>query len=262
MARKRISQVLFVFSIVLSLTLASCGGGGLSFFATETPTPTQTFTPTATFPPSPTATATQTPTPTPLPTGVESQEQADGSVVFVDYDNKYQLTLLSTWVAIPVTKGDLNDAINELASAKPELAEAAEQFKDLDANVIRLVALNGNPDYIKGGGAPNMIITAFPDAVMATMPLSFVTGAMEEGLTQQGFTIITEGVNTIENTNGVEVQYIDLEQTVEGTVITQRILFFQTKEKLIMVTFTTQTEFSEAIFAEAELIGATIELLK
>ena len=264
MARKRITQVLFVLSLILSLTLASCQGGGFSLFATETPTPTLTFTPTATFTPSPTATATatQTPSPTPLPTGSEVQEQADGSLLFIDYDNKYQLTLPSTWLPIPISKDDLAESLDNVAAENPQFAESVEQFKQLDENVVRLVALNGDPAYFKNGTATNLNITTLPDPLMAVMPLSFVTGAMEEAFKQQNVKVLTEGVNTIGNANGVEVQYIDIEQTVSGITLKQRVLFFQSETHLMMITLTTLTEFSEALFAEAEVMGASIELLK
>jgi len=124
---------LITFVSILALAGISCGVSNIgNLFATETPTPTNTFTPTPTFTPSPTptltSTPTNTPTATPVPTGVTSEEQADGSTVFIDFDNKYQLTLPSGWIVIPLDQNDLGNLLNNVSSQHPDFAEAAQAF--------------------------------------------------------------------------------------------------------------------------------------
>jgi hypothetical protein len=257
---------LSIFILLLTLTVVSCSGasGIPNFFATETPTPTNTFTPSPTLTPSPSLTPTQTPspTPTPLPTGINVEKQADGTTLFTDYDNKYQLTLSADWIVIPFNKDAFAQSLNTLAKDNPQLAAAAKTFQNLDPELFRLVAINKNPNYLKNTFASNLNITAFADNLLANMPLEFVTGALESQFEKNGAKVLTKDVNVVENPHGVAVEYVDIEQNVSGSKITQRILVFQTNQKLIMISFSTLPEFSKDIFAEANSIGGAIEPLK
>jgi hypothetical protein len=72
-----------VFLLFVMLIILACQGGPLaSVFATPTPTITPS--------PLPTPTPVFTPTPTPIPEGVVQTGQADGSILFTDYDGGYQ----------------------------------------------------------------------------------------------------------------------------------------------------------------------------
>lgn len=246
--------------MALALTGISCGMSGIPFLSTETPTPTATFTPSPT--PTPTFTPTETPTATPLPTGVSVEKQEDGSTLFRDFDNKYQLVLAEEWVPIPFDQDELGELVNQLSQNNPKLKEAAEAFQNLDPDIFRLVALNQNQNYFVNGGAPNINISALEDKVMASMPLSFVTGALEESFTQRGTKVISTDVNIIDNANGVEVQFLDIEQEVSGIKIVQRLIVFQSDGNLILVAVTTSDRFKADVFASANLIGESIKRLK
>jgi len=81
---------LFIFLIgLILLTLLSCQAAANlpNPFATAIPSSTPTFTPSPTS--SPTLTAAYTPTPP--PTGTTKEKQTDGTTVFTDYDNQYEL---------------------------------------------------------------------------------------------------------------------------------------------------------------------------
>lgn len=258
--KNRPSPLPILVILLLGLTGISCGVSGIPFLATETPTPTATFTPSPT--PTPTSTPTLTPTATPLPTGILIEPQADGSTLFSDFDNKYQLILAEEWIPIPFDQGELGTLVDQLSQDNPKFKDAAEAFKDLDPDVFRLVALNQNPDYLENGGAPNISITALADKVLASMPLSFVTGALEESFAQRGTKVVSTGVNTIANSNGVEVEFLDIEQDASGIKVFQRLVVFQTEDKLILITVTTSENFKAEVFASADEIGASIKLLK
>lgn len=253
-------RVLTVLVMLLALTSISCGVSGLPFMATETPTPTATFTPSPT--PTPSSTPTLTPTATSLPTGVQTEEQADGSTLFNDYDNQYRLVLPEEWVVIPFDQGELGALVDELSKDNPKFEDAAAAFKNLDPDVFRLVALSQNKKYLEGGAVPNMNITALEDKVLSAMPLSFVTGALEESFKQSGMTVLTEGVNTIDNPSGIEIEFLDIEQETNGIKIAQRLIVFQANGKLILVTLTAPIDFKAEVFASGDVIGASIELLK
>lgn len=256
---------LLVFVSALAVASLSCGVSDVSnLFATATSTPTLTFTPTLTSTPSPTATSTptHTPTATPLPTGIATEELADGSTLFIDYDNKFQMTLPEDWIIIPVAKEDLDAALEELGRDDPDIARAAESFKNLDPDVLRMAALNRKAEYLAGGYASNITVTAIQDPIFSVMPLSFITGALEESFTQQGIKVLTSGVNAIENDNGVEVEYMDVEQTLSGMKVLQRIVVFQSNKKLILVTISTTPQFKDEIFQIAEQIGRSVEFIQ
>jgi hypothetical protein len=97
---------------------------------------------------------------------------------------------------------------------------------------------------------------------MSSMPLSFVTGALEQEFTKSGLKVLTSGVNEIDNSHGVEVEYIDIEQKISGIKTMQRVIVFQSDGSLCMITITTLPQFSKDIFAAGDAIGASIELLK
>jgi len=255
----------WVFVMALVFANLACGVSDIpNPFATDTPTPTLTFTPSPTYTPSPTSTSTptRTPTATPRPTGVATEELSDGKILFIDYDNKYKLVLTDEWVIIPIGKGDLDAMLEKLGKENPDLAKSAEAFKNLDANVVRMVALNSNRDYFANGNATNINIAALTDPVLSAMPISFITGALEESFTKQGMKVLTTGVNIIDNTHGLDVEYIDVEQSLNGVKIQQRLIVFQSNKKLIMITVSTLPQFKDEIFKMAEAIALSIELFK
>lgn len=260
MFKNKSSRSLMILVMLLVLTSISCGVSSLPFLATETPTSTATFTPSPTLTPS--STPTLTPTATPLPTGVQTEEQADGSTLFNDYDNKYQLVLPKEWVVIPFDQDELGVLVDELSKDNPKFEDAAAAFKNLDPDVFRLVALNQDKKYFESGAVPNVNITAIENDVLSAMPLSFVVGALEESFKQGGTKVVSEGVNTIDNLNGVEIEYLDIEQEANGLKIAQRLLVFQSNGKLILVTLTAPVDFKADVFASGDLIGASIELFK
>jgi hypothetical protein len=255
----------FIFAIMmLALASLSCGLSDLPFVATKTPTPTATFTPSPTLTPSPTPTLTptRTPTATPFPTGVRADEQPDGTTRFVDYDNKYQLDLPIDWIIIPFDKNDLDIMIQKLADEDPDLASAAKAFKNLDSNVLRMAALNSNRKFVTEGYGSNITIAAVDDKTLSVMPLSFITGVLEESFKNQGMKVLTTGVNTLENSHGVEVEFIDVEHAVIGRPVQQRVIVFQSNRKLMIVTVTTLRQFKDEVFQMGDEIGASIEFLK
>jgi len=252
------------FIFILALASISCGVSNLPFLSTATPTHTATYTPSPTFTPTHTSTSTptHTPTPTPLPTGVTSEEQADGSTLFIDYDNSYRLTLPPDWVVIPVNKDTLSLNLDELAKTNPNLVASAEAFKDMDPDMLRMAALNTNLDYFANGSASNITIVSIEDETLSALPLSFISGALEESFMQQGFNVLTTGANTLENDHNVEMEYIDLEQNINGLKIRQRMILFITSNKLVMMTISTLPQFTDDMFQMGDEIGASIEILE
>lgn len=257
--------------LLLALMSISCSSVNIPFLATETPTPTLTFTPsptpTITFTPSPTATATSTPSPTPLPSGTVIEEQSNGTLLFIDYDNGYQLMFPKDWVAIPLSSEDLASRVDALADSNPAFRDVADMFLQLDPDIIRLVAINADPKYIYNGFSTNVTITAIEDKLMSEMPMGFVTGAIEESLKNQGARLLPMEEPVITNSNGVEIGRFDFLKrtpTPTGANLEVRAItfLFQVNDKVIMVQLTTPKQFGDELLPGLEDISDSIKLLK
>lgn len=253
--------------MLLAWTSISCGMSSLPFLATETPTPTATFTPSPTPTPSSTPTPTQTPTATPLPTGVRTEEQANGSILFIDYDNKYQLVIPEGWFVIPLSSEDIGDILNNMAGENPDFKETAETFKQLDPDVIRVIAVNKSSKYIYKGYSTNITVTAIEDKLASSMPLDFLTGALEESLKQQGARLLSSGNLATTNANGVEIGMFDFQQstpTYTGANIEARAktVIFQTNDKLIMIQLAIPQQFAEELLPVLDTVTDSLKLME
>ena len=263
-------QRITILLVLLTLAILSCSGVSdlPNLFATATLTPTNTLTPTPspTVTPSPTATLTRTPSPTPVPTGVKMDEQADGSTLFVDYDNNYQLVIPKDWAVIPLSSDDLASILSKLSDKNPAFKDVAASFKQLDPDVIRVIAVNMDPKYMRQGFSTNLTITALKDKLMSSMPMDFVTGAMEEAMKQQGAKVPSENNLATKNPNGVEIGIFDYEKTTPTAtgakvLVRARTLLFQVNGKLIMVQLATPKQFAEQLIPGMDDILNSIKLL-
>jgi hypothetical protein len=262
-------QRLSLFVAILALaTLACQGAAGLNPFATETPIPTLTFTPSPTSTPSPTATqtATQTPSPTPLPTGATTEEQADGSTLFIDYDNQFQFNIPEAWFVLPLSSDDISTIMNNLSQENPQFKDIAAAFAQLDPDVIRVIAVNEDTKYMANGFSTNLTVTAVEDKLMSSMPMDMVTGVMEETLKGGGATIISKQELATDNANGLEIGFLEFEQTaptVTGTNIQaqSKMLIFHSAGKLIIIQLATPKQFAEEILPVLDQIRDTVRLL-
>jgi len=250
--------------LLASMVMSSCNVAG--FAATETPVPTSTFTPAPTFTPTPIPTDTPVPTATPLPTGAVTEEQADGSTLFIDYDNQFQFVIPADWFVIPLSTGDLAEILDNLAEESPELSESAELFSQLDSDVIRVIALNDDPKYVANDFASNLSVTALADELMSSMPIDFVTGAVEEQLAQQGAELLSEHELSVVNANGVEIGSFSFEQstfTATGATIQIRskTFIFQSDGKLVMMQLVAPVEFSDELLPKLDGMADSVKLL-
>lgn len=130
-----------------------------------------------------------------------------------------------------------------------------------------MVALNDDPQYAKNGFASNLTITAIADQVMSTMPLAFVTGALESSLESNNITVLSSEADLITSEAGVEIGVIETEQpmtTASGTKVTvhSKYLVFQSGGKLVMVQLATEKQFADDLGGIVDEIAQTIELLK
>ena len=270
MKQKRNIRALGIFVMILALTAIACQGvAGFNPFATATPTLNLTYTPSPTSTPSPTATqtATKTPSPTPLPTGAITEEQSDGSTLFVDYDNQFQFNIPAAWFVIPLSSEDIGSIITSLSEENPQFKDIAAAFAQMDPDVIRVIAVNEDTKYVVNGFSTNLTVTAVEDKLLSAMPLDFVTGAVEESLKQSGASIVSNQELATENANGVEIGFLEYQQTaptVTGATIQahSKILIFHSNGKLIMIQLATPEQFVEEVSPVLDQILDTVELME
>ena len=235
-----------LFICLLFLLVLSCQGTSAipNLFATATPT--ATITPTSTSTPSPTPTATFTPTP--LPTGMNADAQPNGATFVIDYDNKFQLSIPTGWIVVPLKGKDIAGALSELSKENPELKDMEEAFQSLNSDFIRLVALHKDPKYVVDDYATNLTIFVIDDKVMGSMPLDFVASVLGESLKRNGAKVVSK--EPADNANNVMVSVIDVQQTTPTAAgkkvdIYNSSILFQSNEKLVMVMFSTPKQFKE-----------------
>jgi hypothetical protein len=143
----------------------------------------------------------------------------------------------------------------------------AEAFKQLDPDVIRVIAINQDSKYMFNGFSTNFTLTALEDKVMSVMPLDFVTGAIEESLKQNGAKMLSAESSTTNNAHGVEIGTYEFEQnspTATGATVRIRAkgVIFQSNGKLIMVQLGTLPQFAEELFPMLDNVTNSIELLQ
>lgn len=257
MFKKVFLFTLFSLVITLACTVSSLPFS-LPFISTTTPTPTNTATATPT--------ATPTETPTPPPTGVQLIEQNDGTTLVEDYDNQYSLVLPEKWVVFALSNEDLSESLNAFVEANPDFADSAEAFESLDPQTVRIVALYADSEHIYQGSAPNVVILAFEDATLASLPLDFITAMMEDSLAQEGFTVFPTTSYSEVNSDGTQTTIVDVESdinSVQGGSMTihGRYIFFQSNGKLLIVNLTTPDVFTDEMMAVAEAIRDSVTLL-
>ena len=268
----RFYRIYIAVAFVLLFAMLACSASSVTnLFATPTPTPTNTPTitpsPTITSTPTPTETPIPTLTPTPLPTGVNIEKQTDNTVLLIDYDNQYKLTLPTNWTVIPLSGKDMAKMLDAFAEKNPSMKDAADAFRNLDPKIIRAVALNNDKKYLANGFASNITIAVMEDKMLSAMPLAFVTGAVEESMKQNGSKVITNDVNIVESMTGTEVGIIEVENSVPtatGGNITarMRLLLFQTDGKLVMITLTCPKQFMTALSPDLDEIAQSVEVGK
>jgi hypothetical protein len=256
-----------IFICILALAVLSCSGASRvsNFFATDTPTPTSTFTPSPTLTPSPTFTPTKTPIPssTPAPTGSITEKQADGSTLFTDYENHYQMTLPKGWMIFPLNSENMDEMLQSM-SEKPESRDLAESLRDADPNMIRLIAINMDAGYVMEGNSTIMTVMAIDNKVMSTMPMDFVLETLEEAEKQDGGKFLSNGNPPVKNTHEVEVgnfDYVDSMASSTGTSVPVhfRVIVFQAGGKMILVQLGTPQQFGRDVLPVMDQIQDSIK---
>jgi hypothetical protein len=238
--RHKSARIFFVLALFLVVSLACQTAAPVSNLFT-TPTPTFTITPSPTLTPTitPTSTPTITPSSTPRPTGIHFDETSRGIQV-TDYDSGYLLLLSYDWFLIPADKDLLREAIQDLSSSEPAMADTLRNMELLNDNSIRMISMNRNPSYRNGDLMTNLIAISIQDPMLGSFPMDlFVEITAEQmGDEMPHVKVLDSGVRI--NENKVEYGYITMD-----TRVNQRIRPINARQTLIVIKAgTTVTFFS------------------
>jgi hypothetical protein len=267
MKKHKTRQIFYFFAGILALAALSCSGAAdaSNLFATDTSTPTNTFTPSPTVTPSPTSTPTDTPSPspTPRPAGVKAEEQAHGAALITDYDNHYQYSLPEDWEVVFTSQKDLQQAVQDQASADPEFADIAQGFKDMDPDVFRLAAVNVDRKYFDTSDTPTLLtVNAYEDAIASTMPMAFVTAMIEDNILKDAKNTSWDVTN---NGNGVEVGIVTGDNTFSfdngiNVNVEMIVIAFQANNKLIILEIAAPQGYGKEILASFDSMINSIKV--
>jgi len=169
---------------------------------------------------------------------MNTDEQADGTTLVIDYDNHYQYILPENWEVAFTSQKDLREAVQADANTDPELADIVEQFKGLDPDIFRLAALNSDRKYFDSAGTPTILtVNAYEDVIASSMPMAFVTAMIEDNILKDARNTSWDVTN---NGNDVEVGVVTGDTTfnfIEGISVNVELIViaFQANDKLIIV---------------------------
>ncbi len=266
MRKSRIIPWMPAFTLLMAASLACQAGSVTRFFVSPTPSPSNTSLPSATFTLIPTMSPTPRPTLRPTTTikpilGVESRDQADGTTLFVDLDNYYQILFPKYWE--PLVLSQKNEMVESPgASAEyPWLKEYIEDLLTSDADAIRMFSLNTQFKYLNGDFPTFLMIFTETDALVVGAPMAMVTAWVEDNLLDED-TNLSWDVRT--NSSGVEVGINDgtrrLEEENNYTDIRERVLSFQTADHLIMIEITSPENLADSLVPGMESILDSIQV--
>lgn len=224
------ARVLLALAIFLVVSLACQVAAPVSNLFT-TPTPTFTITPSPTLTPTitPTSTSTITPSPTPRPTGIHFEETSRGIQV-TDYDSGYLLLLSYDWFLVPADKDQLREAISELSSTEPAMADTLRNMELLNDNSIRMISMNRNPAYRDGSLMTNLVVLSITEPMLGSFPMDLFVEITAEQMQKDLPYVKVQDSGTRINGKKVEYGYITMD-----TRVNQRIRPINVRQSMIIV---------------------------
>jgi hypothetical protein len=264
MKRYKFAQPLVVLILAFSLiTLACNAAAGLpNPFATSTPTFTPTFTPSPM--PSPTPTATLIPTPPPL--GTTKIEQSDGTTLFTDYDNKYDVVFPKGWVVTGLNSDDLNSLLQLTSKNNPDLEQMITLLKSMDPKVFRIFAFDFQPDHMVNGFTTNVNIVVENNSIVNAMTLQELVDATAQELPQVVKNIKITSSKVTETASNIPIGLIETNMSVNTVTgdkipVYEQVIIFKFSLTSIQITLSTPVSMQQKILPSFEQIIDSVKIL-
>ncbi len=254
----------FLIVIISFVALACKATAGIpNPFATETASPTTTPTSTPTDTPSPTPTLTATP----LPTGTLKQVQPDGTTLFTDYDNKYEVVFPAGWTAISLTPDDLNNLFGYASKTNPELENTISALKSMDPKIFRIFAFDFRKDHMINGFASSINIAAQDNNIMNGMSLQNLVDTTTQSLPQiyKGMKVISSKVTT--GPSNIPLGVIETNMSIKSGTgsrvpVYEQLVIIKMPEVVVTITIAVPTSSRANILPEFQEVIDSIKILE
>ncbi len=139
-------------------------------------------------------------------------------------------------MVIPFKKDDFTNVISKLAEENSFTGCCCEQPLSYGSKHLSIGGINDRFKICDEYVCLELNITAYADQLLGSMPLEFVTGALGYNFLKYGIRVLTNGVNVVEKSHGINIEYIlTRERTVKGSKIVQRVLVFESNQKLVLL---------------------------
>jgi hypothetical protein len=236
--------IIILFTAVVMLTTLACGLPNLKQFL---PTPTQT--------------------PTLPPTGTNETTLPDGSVVFSDFDNQYEVTFPEAWTIISLEKDDLDKIMDKVMETNPGMENVVSMVKNMDPNIFRIFAFDFRPEHIIDGASSSINILVQNDNAVFRMPLKNLIDMNVASLPSQlpGATLIDSKVTTSGSGLGIGVIEVSMPMTTStGKQITlyDKMVHVKVGPRAVLMTFGCPSSLQEVMLPEFDKIIDSFTILE
>lgn len=250
MIRRFLTHRLF-FGILLSAALASC---------------------TSAAKPAATPTAAPSPVPTAAPNkpsisifiSADVNRQADGTSLVRDPANAYEFTLGEEWMAIPVSKAQIDRMAQASPAPDAEFLRLAQKLDEKKLDAFRLIGMNTDSTLASAASPTLVLVTAIPDRISAALPMPELAHMIQD-------TVFTDSKDVerdvVHNANGLDIAVVEGSYdylSTEGNTVRSRskVFGFQASARVILIQFITPVESGGDVLPGTDRIIDTIQRMK
>ncbi len=204
---------------------------------------------------SPPPTATPTPTPTPTPTqhlplpGSKLTEQDNGSILFVDENAGYRIAIPPGWLAVRLNEREYYDAFLLPQATHERIQAALQSIRTQDPATFRLFVVDVLEGHIQNEIVTTVNLVWDPEAAFSfgseddLQRLADTLPSNVEGLTVTSVEIVIPQSGIVRGEIQSEIGgHNALGQQVK---LYQKMMIFNLRKGALIVTFTTESGFSE-----------------
>lgn len=242
--------------IALVAVLAAC-----SSVAAPAAAPTATAAPTL----APTVAPPVAPTrrPVTVPISVTVEHRSDGTTVVRDVGNAYQFTVGQTWTVFPVSQEHIASISQGVPALDGEFLRLAQKLIDSNTDAFRLIGINTESKYARPENPTLLLVTAIPDRVAATMPMTELARMIQDTVFSDTKADDMQR-DVVQNAKGLDVAVVEgpypYYSTQGDTLKTRcKAIGFQAAGRVILIQFITPVEFGADVLPATQQIIDTIQ---
>ena len=210
---------------------------------------------------------TETPTAEPDPTLSQLIEQEDGSLLFVDERAGYQIELPAGWLVMRINEKEYLDAFSLEEAANPHVQQSLLSVQNENPDVLRLFAVDANPDHIK-----NEFVTEMRLGLNEELDMSLNSDeelqaiASEIPATADIFRFEVTSINIVTSASGMDIGVIEarssfMSPTGSDVTIYQKQVFFNVPAGTQSITLTMVAELKDTFLPVLDEMLETVNIV-